>query len=204
VEISAGLAADLALLTAALEDPATDIMETVRQLARAAVQAIPSYIGLSLLIETDRHLVPLSAFEMSAGPDDVLTSLTLPLGLWLPIPTGAKPAATIVLTLYASVLGAFVDLASDISWLSAEDGAAGLDQALPSTISAAAVSIVELALINQAIGLLIGRGYTPDEAERELRLTAVRDGVEASVSAAALLAELDELDEPESDRSSEV
>jgi hypothetical protein len=195
VEISAGLAADLALLTAALDDPGTDVMETVRMFARAAAQAIPSYLGLSLLIETDVHVIPLSAFEGSAGPDDVQSSLTLPAA---PGPGGGEPL--VVLTLYASVPGAFVDLAADISWLAGDADAVAVDQG-PVPAAVAAVSVVELGLINQAIGLLISRGYTKDEAERELHLSAVRDGVEVAICAAALLAELGE---PEPDRAPEV
>lgn len=48
--ITAALAAELGILTAALDEPDADIAHSLRQLALTAASAIASYLGLSVLV----------------------------------------------------------------------------------------------------------------------------------------------------------
>ena len=47
MEIAAALAADLGILTAALDEPGADVADSLRQLAADATAAIPTFLGLS-------------------------------------------------------------------------------------------------------------------------------------------------------------
>lgn len=197
MELSAALVADLGVLTEALDDPSIDVAETFRNVARDARLAVHSFIGLSVVIGIGVRQATLTSFESPHGPANVLTSLSVP----LPLGRGATatetpPRAEISLVLYASAPGAFVDLAADLLWLSADTlpdlEGISLDRhrylALPSEPG---LSLLELAVVNQAIGVLIGGGRTPEEAERRLFLDAARDGGDIAASAAAILAQID-------------
>ena len=48
MDISEALAADLALLTEALDEPGIGIADTVRQLAADVGMAVPSFLGLTV------------------------------------------------------------------------------------------------------------------------------------------------------------
>jgi hypothetical protein len=205
VEISAALAADLAILTEALDDPNLDLTQTMHDLARAAATAVASYIGLSVQIEIDGRLVGLSSFVGSAGPSHARTSLTtsLPLGTHRRLDSpSAHPGIDLVL--YASTPGASVDLAADLSWLSA-DVYSGLEPGLAlnsikldedpalgakGTSPGPTASISDLTIINQAVGVLIGRGVTPEQAQHQLNLDAARDNIDITAAARAVLAQI--------------
>ena len=49
--ISAALAADLRILTAALDEPGADVLHSLHQLVLRAQAAIPSYLGLSVVVD---------------------------------------------------------------------------------------------------------------------------------------------------------
>lgn len=97
----------------------------------------------------------------------------------------------ISVTLYAGDPGAFIDLVADLAWLTGRRLAEFvLDRHLappwpPEFGSGVAVAT----LIDQAIGVLIGQGYTPARAVREINARAVRLGVDRHESAKAILAE---------------
>jgi hypothetical protein len=82
--------------------------------------------------------------------------------------------------LYAGSPGTFVDLAADLAWLTARPlNDFVLDQHLPAPAErGAATSLFEALVINQAIGALIGQGYTPEQAERHL----TAEGADAGIS----------------------
>jgi hypothetical protein len=92
--------------------------------------------------------------------------------LWLTLPTvgdaGRRPPVAIVL--YAGSRGTFVDLAADLAWLTTRPlSDFVLDQHLPDPAAKCTVTgLSETSVINQAIGVLIGQGYTPEQAERHL------------------------------------
>ena len=80
MELSAGLAADLARLTDALDDPATDLADLVGSLHDAFVVAVPSALGLAFTIRASPAEVTVSTLDGAATA--VATSLQLPLGSW--------------------------------------------------------------------------------------------------------------------------
>ncbi|MBM7799390.1 hypothetical protein JOE57_002311 [Microlunatus panaciterrae] len=103
--------------------------------------------------------------------------------------TGAEPPSRICL--YAAVPGAFVDLAADIRHaLRLTDGSIGLDETkTPTSLTSGLNGLAELSAINQAIGILIGRGHPPGHAHRELSRQADGAGVSLHVRARQLIYE---------------
>jgi len=80
VELSAGLAADLARLTDVLDDPATDLADLVRSVHDAFVVAVPSAMGVAFTIRASPAGVTMSTLDGAATA--VGTSLQVPLGSW--------------------------------------------------------------------------------------------------------------------------
>ena len=66
MELSAGLAADLARLTDALDDPATDLADLVGSLHDAFVVAVPSALGLAFTIRASPAEVTVSTLDGAA------------------------------------------------------------------------------------------------------------------------------------------
>ena len=107
-------------------------------------------------------------------------SLSLPLHL-----IGAAERGS-ALVFYAGNAGAFVDLAADLTHgLDVLPGVLALDEHLhlPTEQS----NLDGLSRIDQAIGMLIGRGHTPDEAQVELRRLAEWDSSDATAAARKML-----------------
>ena len=117
---------------------------------------------------------------------DIATSLRLTLP---GIGDGWAPPA-VALILYAKSPGAFVDLAADLAWLTARPlGDFVLDQDL--TIPAGSDSGAQLSaasVINQAIGVLIGLGYTTQQADWRLDTQAAHAGTDRYAAAELILA----------------
>src|SRR5664279_6513066 len=87
VELSAGLAADLARLTDALDDPATDLADLLGSLHEAFLVAVPSGLGLAMTIVVSPDEVTVSTLDGSAGR--VATSLRVPLRGWTDLGPGS-------------------------------------------------------------------------------------------------------------------
>ena len=94
--------------------------------------------------------------------------------------------------LYAGRSGAFVDLAADLAWLTGRELTDFvLDQQLQLPAQPdGTLALLTASLIDQAIGVLIGRGYTPDQARRELDTDAARAATDRADAAARILAAL--------------
>lgn len=186
MEISAALAADLGLLTDALNDPEIDIVAVLRLMARDLKSAVDSYAGLSLSVVTGEQLMSFTAMERGSGPATVISSMQLPLAVLL----GSEGAGNGTLILYAERAGAFVDLAADLAWLTGHElGHFTLDQHLHvPPDGGAGRGLREASAINQAIGVLIGRGFTPEDAARELASRAAAAGTTRFAIAETLLA----------------
>jgi hypothetical protein len=166
VEITAALAEDLGILTAALDEPGADVGDSLRQLMADATAAIPTFLGLSVTVDGSDPPFTFTTFVKGVGVGDVRTSLRLALpGVG---DVGLIPAVAVVL--YAGSPGTFVDLAADLAWLTAQPfDDFVLDQHLSADAeSYAATSRSEVSVINQAIGTLIGQGYTLEQAKRHL------------------------------------
>jgi hypothetical protein len=190
VPIPARLLAELALLTQALDLPGTDVAQTLRRLAADARSAVESFLGLSVAITADRIRFDLTLLDDGTQPVHIQTSLLVPLST-AAVVASATPAS-VALILYAATPGAFIDLAADLSWITGRALAEfRLDEhrALPSNY-VAPTSLAAMSSINQALGVLIGRGATPEQAERDLHTRAATAGIELAAAATVLLTAL--------------
>ncbi len=184
--IGTALAADLGILTAALDEPGADVLHSLHQLGAAAHVAVPSYLGLSATIDGSDPPFTFTTLEDGAA-GDVRTSLRLTL------PGDGdgdgRAAPSVALILYAGTPGTFVDLAAELAWLT---GRPPSDFALDQHLSLSAGSdtgtyLATTSVINQAIGVLIGRGYTSGQAHRELDTRADSAGTDRHTTAQFIL-----------------
>ncbi|MDT4918062.1 MAG: hypothetical protein QOH89_2762 [Pseudonocardiales bacterium] len=174
MEITAALATDLALLTDALDEPGADLAETLRRLAAAASVAVQSYLGLSVIAGDGARPVTFTALEATVVAADIGSSLRMPLSQHT-----ARPAdSRLVVIFYARRPGAFVDLAADLSSLT---GLRLIDFVLDDHLRLPASrhpadTVLSSSVVNQAVGLLLGRGYTPERAAHEIDVRAATAG----------------------------
>lgn len=186
------VAAELAGLTAALDDPAVDLAVLVDQLESAIRRAVSSYVGLSITLTLD-GADPVEITTRSSDSDAPATGLgPIAASMRTPLPSADPDRTTpAMLTLYATTPGAFVDLAADIIWLTgfaASDVVVDAHLNTPSNSPTGAVT--GLSTINQAIGVLIAGGSLPAAAVAELDAWAARHGSDRLAAARAVLAGL--------------
>lgn len=188
MEITAALAADLAILTEALDETDADITKALHQLATDVRLAVDSYLGLTVISGNATFPLTFSAMEKSARPDDVVASLMMLLGNERP--GGADVPFAVIL--YAARPGAFVDLAADLCWLAGRPlSDFPVDQHLSLPAGSESDSILQAwSRINQAIGVLLGRGYTLEQAELAIDACAAAAGNSRSEVAGIILAGL--------------
>jgi hypothetical protein len=184
MKISAALAADLGILTAALDEPGADVLRSLRRLGVGAQEAVPSYLGLSVTVDGSDPPFTFTIFEEGAA-DGVRTSLRLT----LPGVGDGWASPSVALILYAGKPGTFVDLAADLAWLTGRPPSDfALDQHLSVRVgSDAGTSLRAASVINQAIGVLIGRGYTPWQAHSKLDTQADGAGTDRYTTAQFIL-----------------
>lgn len=189
MKIAAALAAELGFLTAALDEPDADVANSLSRLTAGAAIAIPTFLGLSVTVVGSDPPFAFTTFVEGVGTGDVRTSLRLA----LPGVGDARPLLAVVVILYAGSPGTFVDLAADLAWLTARaltDFV--LDQHLPAAAEqGSATRRFEVSVINQAIGALIGQGYTPEQAERHLTAESADAGISRHAVGLRMLAGLD-------------
>jgi hypothetical protein len=173
VEITAALAADLAILSEALDETDADITEALHQLVADVRLAVRSYLGLTVTSRDATYPLTLTAMEVSAHPDDAVSSLMMPL-----YDDFDDANSCLVVILYAGRSGAFVDLAADLAWLTGRRLTEfALDQHLSGPAQPDSDGGVQAAsLVDQAIGVLLGRGYTPEQAALEIDARASAAG----------------------------
>jgi len=166
VKIAATLAVDLGILTEALDEPGADVANSLRQLTINATAAVPTFLGLSVTVDGSDPPFAFTTIVDGVGTGEIRTSLRL-----------ALPGVVVVL--YAGSPGTFVDLAADLAWLTARPPSDFvLDQHLLAPAErVSATGLFEVSVINQAIGALIGRGHTPEQAERHLTAEAADAGI---------------------------
>jgi len=171
MKIGAALAADLDILTAALDEPGADVLHTLHQLSVDAQAAVPTYLGLSVTVDGSDPPFTFTTLEDGMAAD-VRTSLWLTLpGVGVGVGVGdGRVSPSVALILYAGTPGTFVDLTADLAWLTGRPASDfALDQHLCGPARPDTGTYLRTAsVINQAIGVLIGRGYTPERAHREL------------------------------------
>jgi hypothetical protein len=188
VEIAAALAAELGYLTAALDEPGADVADSLRRLTAAVTVAIPTFLGLTVTVVGSNPAFAFTAFVDGVGAVDVGTSLRLALP-----GVDACLLSPVVVVFYAGSPGTFVDLAADLAFLTdrpLRDFA--VDQHLPGPAEQdCATNLFEVSTINQAVGVLIDRGYTPEQAERHLEVQSVDAGISRYAVGLRILAGLD-------------
>ena len=193
VTITPALAAELALLTQALDLSGTDVAETLTRLAARAQAAVDSYLGLSVEITTHLAAFALTLLNEGTQTEHIRTSLLVPLSATPAKETqarvGTMASASMALILYAATPGAFIDLAADLAWLT---GRAAVDfrldenRSLPQNYNNPR-PLRAMSIINQALGVLIGRGATLEEAERDLAARADRADIDLPRAATFIL-----------------
>ena len=188
MELSAGLAADLARLTDALDDSATDLADLVGSVHDAFVVAVPSALGVAFTIRASPAEVTVSTLDGAAMA--VATSLQVPLGSW----TDLEPGSAVIF--YAATTGALVDLAADLGWLLNLRAAVVLDGHLPARHQGATSGLAELSVIQQALGVLIDRGRTPQAGVYELEHLARESDTTVHAAAARLIRDCPTADPP--------
>lgn len=197
-----GLAAELALLTQALDLPGTDIAQTVTRLTTATRTAVGSYLGLSITITAEPAPFQLTVLEEGVVATDIGTSLLIPLST---SETTMTPASA-ELTLYAATPGAFIDLAADLSFITGRTSTEfaideyrntvtstiptgfPIDQHGNTSASTTPTGLASASIINQALGVLMGRGATPEQADHDLHQHAATAGIALLTAATLILA----------------
>ena len=152
----------------AVPDPVTgepvDLDASLAALTASVKRAVPSYRGLGLIVVIDEQPITVTSAERG-NASEIATSLSLSLA-WVPL---LGPDSQI--TFYASVAGTFVDLAADLAHALGSESLR-LDEDLRSVLVSDLTGVRRLSTINEAVGVLIGHGHTPDGAQRELRQMA--------------------------------
>jgi len=197
MKISAALATDLGILTAALDEPAADVLHSLHRLGVDAQAAVPTFLGLSVTAAGSDPPFTFVIFEEDAA-DGVGASLSLT----LPGVGEGWASPSVALVLYARTPGTFVDLAADLAWLT---GRPPSDFALDQHLSApagsdAGTSLRAASVINQAIGVLICRGYTPRQAHSTLDSHAHGAGTDRYTTAQSILDTLSAADPADAER----
>jgi hypothetical protein len=174
----------------AVPDPVTgqpvDLEASLAALTASVKHAVPSYRGLGLILIINEQSVTVTSAERGNALD-IATSLCLSLA-WVPL---LGPDSQI--TFYASVPGTFVDLAADLAHALGGESL-HLDGDIPSALASDLTGVRRLSTINEAVGVLIGHGHTPDHAQHELRHMA--DTARISIHRAAEAV----IENPSSDR----
>jgi hypothetical protein len=189
--ITAALAADLGILTAALDESGADIAQSLHQLGLNARAAVPTYLGLSVIVGDDDDPSFTVALADGVVAGDIRTSL------WLTLSGVAERRETlaVALILYAGSPGTFVDLAADLAWLTGRPSSDFvLDEHLRIVAGSSTRMQLAAVVVNQAIGVLIGRGYTPQQADGHLDTLAANAGTDRHAAADRILVTLVEKD----------
>jgi hypothetical protein len=173
VEISVAVAADLARLSDALEDPGVDLELLLRQLSDSCSLAVDSYLGFSITVVIDDRPFAFTVLEDFLDPSEITASAMLPLAALGGFSVGSE------IIFYAANPGAFVDLVADLNFaLKLETSVAELDQHLvPPDQPVGVTGLAEMSVRNVAIGVLIDRGHLPEQVGAELDRVAELEGL---------------------------
>jgi hypothetical protein len=193
-------AARLAALSALIGDPAGDpaagIARTLTSLAGQVRLVVPFFLGICVLLPGSGAtlLVDAAGDPLLDGliDGDIRSSLFVPTSEATTGPPEDPQRSTgpgVALILYAARPGALVDLAADLAWLTSLPLAdLLLDQHLCSPVRSGA-GAGGTSLINQAIGVLLGRGRTPDQAHQMIDERATVRGLDRVAAARSIISE---------------
>lgn len=154
---------DLDALTAGLGYPGDTLQATLEVLIDDVATIVPSFLGLAVTVTAGGDPVTLSTLDRTQ-PGRVRASLLMPLAAT--DPTIFTPHTVVY---FAAAAGAFTAMVADFRRRQPSCGNVVLDRHLtPSGGGPGIDGLAELLLINQAVGILIGRGHIPDQARAEL------------------------------------
>ena len=185
MKITAAMVAALDILTEALDEPGTDIAHSLRRLTSAAAAAVPTYLGLSVVVAQSDPPITVTALADGVAAGDIHTSLHV----LLPYTGAGHAPAPVALILYAAAPGTFVDLAAELAWLTGQPLTdIPLDQHLTIPNGPDLTARLQASSdINQAIGVLIARGYTLRQAHQQLDIRAADSGTDRHTVARLVL-----------------
>ena len=197
-QLSGRLANALTALTLVLDEPAADLADSLAALALAARFAVPSYTGLAMRATVGGRDLGFTTLDEHDSHLPSATSLRLAMS---PLPDaagGLEPFPSIMLILYAATPGAFVDLCADLAWFSGIGvHELAVDEDLtPPVLRRIDIALAEMSSIDQAVGVMIGRGSTPEQALAHLADLCRASGRSQHAEAEHLLASLDAPDSP--------
>ncbi len=182
---SARQVAEFDQLTAPLMMSGSDLPHSIQRLEATARQAVSSLLGWSLTMKVSGANVTLTSIDPSATAADVRASLRVPLSAFL---TAGLDGG---LVFYAAEPHAFHHYAADfVPVLGPAVCLLRTDQDLNPNLAAGLRGAREMAVINQAIALLITGGDTADTARDRLQATAQSAHLTLRQSAQILLAKL--------------
>ncbi len=197
MRFDAATAAALATLTDALDEPGTDIVVTMDRLGDVVVAAVPSFVAMSF--RTGSVGAQIEFTGRSDAHQDLSAART---SVFIPLPerdhADSATRSVSALVLYASQPGAFVDIAADISWITGRPlDSFRIDEHLdPPGDDGSVAALADASTINQAVGVLIERGFTVEAARHHLDRLAAMAGVASAAAAAVLLGQLPDREAP--------
>lgn len=181
MEIPTALLIALERLSESVDQTPAFLTAPLVELGRELEGAVGNIVGVQVTIFTELGLpITLTDFGSETDLSTIATSLRVPLEAL------TSWGSTGHITFFGGRRGSFVDLAADLTFVLGSvrpDGAwppvtISVDEHLqPSSTQASLVGTEEASMVNRAIGLLIGRGRTPDEAETELVVGAQDAGL---------------------------
>ncbi|MDP9116965.1 MAG: hypothetical protein M3O28_06855 [Actinomycetota bacterium] len=186
MDLAAALATDLTALSRALDEPDAGLETQLQTLTADLERAVDSYLGLAITINLDGRQLGFTTYIKDEASSQIASSLLLPLTALTAV-SSMQAGSTLVF--YAAPPGAFVDLAADLSFaLGLDVSDVVLDQHLTTPVAGDGFDgLQSWSDINQAIGVLIGQGHTPDAAHVELRRLAALDSGSLHHAAAVVL-----------------
>lgn len=192
MELSTRLSEQLSLLALGSVRDGTGLIGDLTVLVSTLSETVSGYAGLRLTLVHDGHPVQLTAMFPAASDQAVVTSLRLPLP---PVSGELEDGGELVV--WSSVPGSLVDLAADVGYVlqnvtngpdGGESSGVELDADLPRPDARSGVNgLDELATVNRAAGVMIGRGHDPRSVQEVLRQRAAEEGLSAYAWAVRLL-----------------
>lgn len=150
-------------------------------------------MGLSVHASAHRRELGFTTLHDAVESSDITTSLRLELSTTDYPGSEPEEFPTVVLILYATAPGAFVDLSADLGWLLGSSRASAIvpdENLTPPAFQPIETALAEDSSVNQAMGLLIGRGHTPGQARQELERLSHISMQSVGAQATQLLADL--------------
>jgi hypothetical protein len=168
VEPSASVRADLLALSEAVDEPGADVEFVLRDLGASCALAVTSCPGFSITLVVDSATFSVTLLEEPLSGCGIVTSVTIPLAGLIADAAGSE------ITFYATKRGGLVDLAADLSYaLGASPDAAQFDLHLtPDAPGTRGTGLDHVRSHNQALGILLERGFDLEQARAELHRLA--------------------------------